>query len=320
MFKIVFVFASAILLSCFHKPEKKSIIESDSSLRVQRDTLQDSIPKYAFPYQFDSYISECILPRVLSEISGLSYFENDQLVAVNDEQGKFFYYNIKTCQIEAENDFGFLGDYEGVELVNGEELFALKSNGDIYHRKHINSDFREIYKTPLSVTNDVEGLGYNSDSNILVLACKASPNIARHSKLKDVKNIFAFNLDEKELNVQAILQIHDEDLLAWHKSHVTLKDYSKKKIKQMENRIKDFSPSGIAIHPLDNNYYILSSVGKLLVVVHPQGKIQHIQFLEKQNFAQPEGICFSPEGTMYIANEAKGGRAKIVTLEPRTKK
>lgn len=36
--------------------------------------------------------------------------------------------------------------------------------------------------------------------------------------------------------------------------------------------------------------------------------------LDTDNFPQPEGITFSPDGTLYISTEGKGGDAKIIEV------
>jgi uncharacterized protein YjiK len=78
-----------------------------------------------------------------------------------------------------------------------------------------------------------------------------------------------------------------------------------------EQAASAFSPSGIAIHPNTELVYILSSVGKLLVILTPNGSIHHIEKLNKEIHKQPEGICFEKDGTLWISTEGKGGTAKI---------
>ena len=67
-----------------------------------------------------------------------------------------------------------------------------------------------------------------------------------------------------------------------------------------------FSPSAIAINPLTGNIYVTSSVGKMLLILDPEGQIMHIEKLSKKVHPQPEGLCFAPDGALYISNEGKG--------------
>ena len=65
-----------------------------------------------------------------------------------------------------------------------------------------------------------------------------------------------------------------------------------------------FKPSGIAIHPITKELYIISSVNKALVVAGQDGKIKDAYQLDPAVFKQPEGITFTPWGDLLISNEA----------------
>jgi uncharacterized protein YjiK len=67
----------------------------------------------------------------------------------------------------------------------------------------------------------------------------------------------------------------------------------------------DLAPSAIAIHPITEQLFITSSVGKVLMVLNPDGRIDHLQRLDKKLYAQPEGMTFDSDGTLYISTEKK---------------
>ncbi len=77
-----------------------------------------------------------------------------------------------------------------------------------------------------------------------------------------------------------------------------------------------FKPSGLSIHPLSGDIYLISSIGKLLIVMDRSGKILDIHELDDKIFRQPEGICFSPSGDLYISNEGQGGKGYILKFKP----
>ena len=85
-------------------------------------------------------------------------------------------------------------------------------------------------------------------------------------------------------------------------------------IEILDKRMKDFAPSGLAIEPTTGNLFILSSQGHLLLVVNPEGEIKTIQFLDRFQYRQPEGICFDANGTLYLSSEGKGGTAKLYVV------
>ena len=68
-------------------------------------------------------------------------------------------------------------------------------------------------------------------------------------------------------------------------------------------KIPQVKPSGIAVQPKTGDYYVLAAEGSRLLVVNRKGKVQSSVALDKALFKQPEGICFAPDGTLYIASE-----------------
>jgi len=87
-----------------------------------------------------------------------------------------------------------------------------------------------------------------------------------------------------------------------------------KLLKQIKGRIK-FQPSAIAIHPFTGNIYLLSNIGRILVVYSGDGELLDVVYLSKDIFSQPEGMCFDKEGDLYISNEANGLGARILCFD-----
>ena len=85
----------------------------------------------------------------------------------------------------------------------------------------------------------------------------------------------------------------------------------------MEELMGIFSPSAIAVHPKTGQMYVLSSVGKILVVLDAKGNVQKVEKLDKSEYRQPEGLCFAKDGTMYMSSEGKGGKARIYRFDMR---
>ena len=72
----------------------------------------------------------------------------------------------------------------------------------------------------------------------------------------------------------------------------------------------DFNPSAIAVHPVTHEIYLLSTRdNKGMAVYNRDGKLISFQFIDANMMQQPEGICFSPEGKLYISSEGKKGEA-----------
>ena len=251
------------------------------------------------------------LGATLVEISGLSYVEETgDLFAINDEMGAIFRLDTQNGDIIETIDFGKDGDYEGVERVDT-IIYVLKSNGNLHPYNTVTKKKDKTIKTNLNYANDVEGLGYDAETHSLLLACKESPQLKDEKKRKGIKAVFAYDLRAGKLKKNPVLEIADKDMLAFLEQHIA--DYSlpELELKIFKNRVKSFSPSGIAVHPQTGNYYVLSTVGKLMAVLDRNSDIQQIYFLQPAVHAQPEGICFTPEGDLYISNEGVNFTARV---------
>jgi uncharacterized protein YjiK len=279
-------------------PESKVISISDSS--------------YISSYNLEEPLLMIALPLALLEISGLSYYpEMNQLLAVNDERGWIFFLNATTGEVEERKTFSGNGDFEGIEWL-GDKISIVKSNGDIYFYEEGKKEPASSVKTDLKPSNDIEGLAFDADNNQLLLACKGDPNLGKSDKYKKTKNIYSFDLGKNELEEDPFLSVEDDVLEDYVKDFANKNDFSKKKKKKLKGRVNDFSPSGIAIHPKTKDFYMLSSQGKLLIVFNKNKELKEVIFLDKNIHRQPEGICFAPNGDLFISNEGKGLGAKIM--------
>ena len=166
----------------------------------------------------------------------------------------------------------------------------------------------------MTSSNDVEGLGYDKEKQLLLLACKGSPNVKQKTSLKKTKTIYAYDLKNKQLVELPYLTISDDQIETFFKEQFKSNELSKNRKKKLR-RALEFSPSAIAKNPVDNFMYILSTVGKTMIVVNYKNEIQQIYFLDNDDYIQPEGICFDSSGTMYISNEGKRTSANILKID-----
>lgn len=246
------------------------------------------------------------LPYVLSEISGLSY-KDGNLYCVEDEGGKVYIYNWGTKKIAHAVTFGDPDDYEGVEVVDN-MVYVLNSEGDLFTFEDTREDqvVATKYETPLSDKNDTEGLGYDPKEDILLIACKEDGDI-KGEKVKG-KAVFPFNLAHKKMEEKPVFSISSAKLDDFFEDNRDF-DYEEERIK--------YEPSGIAYNPLDENYYLIASNGKLLVVLSTDGDILGTYPIAPRVLSQPEGICFSPEGEMFISSEGEGDKGYIIRFSPK---
>ncbi|HTG56102.1 MAG TPA: SdiA-regulated domain-containing protein, partial [Niabella sp.] len=64
-----------------------------------------------------------------------------------------------------------------------------------------------------------------------------------------------------------------------------------------------FEPSALARHPVTGNWYIVSSVNKMLVTANRQWEVTATYPLSRKLLGQPEGIAFDGAGNLYISSE-----------------
>jgi uncharacterized protein YjiK len=253
---------------------------------------------YHFQYQLAAPGKVWKLPASLVEISGLSFLEKDRLACIEDENGIIYIFNTLTGEIEMKIAFGEAGDYEGIEIIN-EDAWVLKSNGTLYEMRDFldkQVPFVKKYTTALSGKNNTEGLAYDPENNRLLIACKENP-FPDSDKGNGFKSIYSFSPATGKMDQEPLLLI-DLGTLVKYKGN------------------KTFKPSGIAVQPVTGDLFILGAVGNLLMVLSGKGELLALVKLSHAGFPQPEGICFSPGGILYISNEGAGRQGTILKFEP----
>ena len=236
------------------------------------------------------------LPEILNEISGIVWIGDHRIACVQDEDGEIFLYNLKTSKLENSVSFAGGGDYEGVTVL-GENAYVLRSDGVIFEIREFQKENPQV-KEYLTKTNqlpgiNLEGLCADAANNRLLLAVKERKNSP------DYKEIYAFDLDKKD---------SDEDPLY----KVTLADPIFTKVKGKPE--KKFSPGEIGIHPQTGEHYILDGSRPKLLITGKDGTPKELIIFQPKDFGNPEGLTFSPEGDLYISNEAEDAPANILQI------
>lgn len=252
------------------------------------------------------------LSKKLEEISGLSLsLDGTTLIGIEDENGKIYLIDKSNGEIKEDFTFWKDGDYEGVEVV-GSDIYVLKSSGTLYRVMNAGSKDQKVekYNGFLNPDNDVEGLAYDPINHRLLLACKGKAGNGEPFRAK--KSIYAFDLATLTLQPNPAFVISLDDIHDYLSTAPAIRKLDKLAEMFKPGSELTFAPSGVAIHPITGEIYVLSSVGKVLMIISANGKLLHIEKLRKEVHSQPEGLCFEPDGTLYIANEGKGGRGEIL--------
>jgi uncharacterized protein YjiK len=243
----------------------------------------------------------------LQEISGLSPTkESGQLLCISDEAGVVYTINAQQNAAQVVIDsvvFRPKGDFEGVEMHPESGLiYAIKSDGKLFEIRKEGTLNVHQYDTPLTEADDIESLGYDPVRKRLLIVCKGDP------ETKGQRDVWTWDPATKLLSDKPLFS------LAWNLTIATVpfEDGVDKKVA--------FSPSGIAVHPLTGHFYILSSTLKRLVIVDPNtGALLAAARLDKEIHQQPEGICFGPDGNLFVSNEAKKNKIATILVFPMRK-
>jgi hypothetical protein len=268
---------------------------------------------YQLPYDLKTPDTVLTMPNILKEISGLSMAEDGKtLVAIQDEEADIFWIDPVSGDILRQLDFWKDGDYEGIEFAEG-NYYVVKNTGTIYQvHPELEKDEETIkYNTFLDKDYDVEGLAYDPEHRQLLLACKALAG--KGDTFRMSRSVYAFDLEQKKLDPNPRFCIRLEQVNEYLATEPLIRKLEKLNDIFAPNQPEfGFSPSAMAQHPHSKNYYILSSVGKMLMILAPDGQILHIEKLKKSVHPQPEGICFNADGELFVANEGHGGDGLIL--------
>lgn len=235
------------------------------------------------------------MPEILNEVSGISWISENTIACVEDEDGIIFIYDLKKEKVIQEITFAGGGDYEGI-AINDKDAYVMRSDGLIYEVLRFRESEPEIttFQTAFTARNNIETLTLDAEKNSLVVTPKD------RDQSDDFKGLYYITLDAKTMDEKPLLRIDMNDK--------AFKDYKKKKA------YRTFTPSDVAIHPVTGDYYVLEGKNPKLAILDSNGTVKKVYKLDKDDFAQPEGITFSPDGKLFISNEARKDEATIVEV------
>jgi hypothetical protein len=228
-----------------------------------------------------------VLHKQLLEISGITYVNERTLAAINDEDGKVFKVDFGDGK-PASVDFGKGRDYEDIVLLDS-NYYVLESNGNINIVPLDNPSQSQRVLFPKKKKIEFESLYLDKTINKLVLLSK------EQRMIDEALVAYSFDPDSQTFSTEP---------------------YFITPLKAIKRLMKDYSaeckPSAASVHPILNKLFIVASVGKVLVICSLTGEVESVYYLNPDVFSQPEGICFSPQGDMFISNEGLNGKATIL--------
>jgi len=237
------------------------------------------------------------LPRRLREVSGLALDATGRLFAHQDERA--IVYRIDMDDGDVNESFevgrnGRRGDYEGIAFA-GSRIFLVSSRGELLEFAEGADDetveFTQKALRPGALCVDIEGLEYDPPGNALLIACKQPAR-----DLLDRILVLRFSLRSRTLDALPFIDEPLESLSGFDLD-------------------PEFSPSGIAIHPVTGTILILAARQRAIIEFDRDGRLLGAAELRGRHHNQPEGIAVMRDGTLLIADEG-GSHDATLTQYP----
>lgn len=253
----------------------------------------------AVQYNLQSPSATWTLPDELFEISGNAWIDDKHLLVIEDLHPNLYVVRLdKTAAIEKKVPFApekiDKFDIEDVAF-NGKTAYALWSHGTIYKIDDWQTSPKvSNWETGLKKSNNTEGLCYDPLTKKLLVACKNDSG--DDDEKKSTRGIYRFDPENGKMESEPFMLIEKADF------------------KKVADEKFNFYPSAIGVHPVTGDIYVLSTKEtKGLARFSHDGKLKDFQWIDKKLMPQPEGLCFAPDGTLYISTEGKHGQpAKIL--------
>ena len=253
---------------------------------------------------------EWTVPKELKEISANVFIDDVRMACIQDNDGIIYIYNLQTESVDEQIEFAGKGDYEGLALVRS-TYYVLRSDGVLFEVQPQTgkAPLVKTYETPLKAENETESLCFDNDNNRLLVAVKT-----KDLNENDKKGIYAFDLKTKQMSTTAVVYIESKVNVDENEDN---NGKGKGKGKKKKKEKAEIKPSEIAIQPGTKDFYILDGPSARLFITDAKGNIKSKYELDRNILPQPEGICFSKSGDIYISSEAdKNKYGTIVKFAP----
>ena len=274
---------TAALVACRSNP---AIEAQESPAHIASYTLD---PTRAFQFR---------LPGRLREISGLATTADGRIFAHNDERAVI--YEIDLAGERLVKAFGLgdpvaRNDFEGIAIVD-DRFYLVSSEGRLFESFEGEDDERVLfntYGTGVGRHCEVEGLAFEPIDETFLLLCKTP----RDDALAEYVAIYRWSLRERGMATDSLIRIPREAFTA-----------------ALPGR--SFHPSGIEREPRTGNYFIVAAREEAIAVVTPSGEVVSVASLPDGIHRQPEGITFTTDRKLVIADEGGSRRARLTMYPP----
>lgn len=289
---------AATLISLFGFANCKDHTAKTAEVKVddqKKEVVDNTVKTHASAtYDLKNPTHQWQLPADLIEVSGNAWVDSNHLILIEDLHADLYYVKLtdKTAELEKKVPFAETDkekfDIEDVAIVDN-TVYALWSHGVLFKITDWQNKMNvEQIKTGLAKENNTEGLCYDKTTNSLLIACKDYAGV--EDEKKSAKAVYSFDLNKQTLGQKPYMIIHKKDF------------------ESVAGDKLSFNPSAITVNPITNDIYMLTSRdNKGMAIFSHDGVLKSYQPIDPALMPQPEGICFSPNGKLYISSEGKKG-------------
>ena len=245
--------------------------------------------KYTSPAGYDfKKCDKFNMPSSLLEISGIAFnnSNSDTIYSIQDEDGKLYkqQWDVKK---QKNVKFASKGDFEDLAIIDS-NVIVLKSNGSLYVfslKETIKKETKEVREFKnLFPKAEYESIYADKPTGSVYVLCKSCPQDKKNKQVTGYQ--LKYDQVNRTLDSSGTFLINLEP------------------IPVLNSKLKaNLSPSAMAKNTMTNEWYILSSANKLLVVTDLEWKIKAVHKLNSTVFNQPEGLAFVNQHNLFISNE-----------------
>ncbi|MFL5505606.1 MAG: protein kinase domain-containing protein [Gemmatimonadales bacterium] len=245
-------------------------------------------------YDLTRPASEARLPPELNEASGVAVLPDGRVLVHGDEMAVAYLVDLASGRAERfleAHGPARAGDYEDVAVV-GQRLFMVASDGTLLEWNLARpADAPRTHPSTLGRRCDVESLAYVPPREAMLMICKRLDMAGAEGSvlgswwsLKDARpdSGTSFRIDAKAL----------------------------------ADGQRQFSPSGAAWDPRSGHLVLVAGPDHRVAEVDVDGRVVAVGDLDAARHPQAEGIAFTPDGRLVIADEGRRSGARITVYAP----
>ncbi|MBT3377652.1 MAG: hypothetical protein HN742_42290 [Lentisphaerae bacterium] len=246
------------------------------------------------PYDLENPKKTYELSNKYREISGICPLQGlNSLAFVEDEAVRVHRFDLSSEKITKYAKHGARDSEDITILGNTAYILTAGKHPAIYRVADYTGRSPQCHRHDLNLNEeyDPEGLCHDAKGDRLLIACKGSP-----TKGDTGRGVFPFDIQLGRRAKSPVLTIDCQGFLGEGES--------------------TFNPSGIAVHPITNDVYLIGTKGtRMIVCCGWDGRVKGAARLDRDRFEQPEGIAFAESGELIVCSEgAKGKKGKKASI------